>query len=192
MIMTSAGQMNNELAKQVYRQASRTADALVRAGKIAATDRNNTWAKIIVSDFTRYNLQVPQAVAAKAGIETAKAATYSASTTSGAALAARTSVSQTTSILRGGAPVTAAIFIAETGYTVYKYSKGDIDLSEVKRRTAESAATNAGGLGGAVAGAAIGSAILPGVGTLIGSIIGGLGAAAGASRLAKNLSNKFN
>lgn len=192
MVMTSVGQMNNELAKQVYRQASRTADALVRAGKIAATDRNTTWAKIIVSDFTRYNLQVPQAVAAKAGIETAKAATCSVSTTSGAVIAARTSVSQTTSILRGGAPVTAAIFIAETSYTIYKYSKGDIDLSEVKRRTVESGATNVGGLSGALAGAAIGSAILPGVGTMVGSIIGGLGAAAGAGRLAKTLIDKFN
>lgn len=184
MIMTSVGQMNNELARQVYQQAGRTADALMKVGKIAAADRNATWAKLVAKDFARYNLQVPKAVAAQAGAGVARTGAASASAGSGAITAANASASQAAAgVLRGGAPIAAAMFLAETGYIAYKYANGEIDLSEAKRRTAESGASNAGGLGGAVAGAAIGSAILPGIGTVAGGIIGGFGGAAGSSRL---------
>jgi hypothetical protein len=184
MMMTSIGQMNNELARQVYLQAGRTADALVKIGKIAAVDRNATWAKLVAKNLARYNLQVSKAIAAQAGAGTARVSAVSASAGSGAATAVTTTASQAAAgVLRGGVPIAAVMFLAETGYTAYKCANGEIDLAEAKRRTTESGATNAGGLGGAVAGAAIGSAIFPGVGTLLGGLIGGFGGAAGASHL---------
>lgn len=192
MVMTTVGQMNNELAAQAYRLAGRTADALVTAGKIAAADRNATWAKMVARDLTRYHLQVPKAVAAQAGLSNvATAGTAAARGANGAGTAvARAGAAQAASgVFRGAVPLTAALFVAEGARTAYKYARGDIDGAEAGRRVAESAGSASGGLGGAMAGAAIGSAIAPGVGTLIGSILGGIGGASGLRSLVRKLTH---
>jgi hypothetical protein len=184
--MTSVGQINNELARQIYQHAGRTADALVRAGKIAASDRNATWARLAAEKLARYKLQVPKAVAAQAGPRTIQNAVVSTPSVAGA-VAKATAGQTATAVLRGGAPVAAAIFLLETGYAGYKYLNDEIDGGEFGRRAAESAATNCGGLGGAAVGAAIGS-VVPGVGTLIGAVIGGVAGSAGASKLVRFVS----
>lgn len=193
MIMTSVGQINNESAKLIYKMAGRTADGLVKVGEIAASDRNATWAKMVAERMVRMNLEVPKAIAAQVGIQTVAKGTVSsvaqgtvvqAVGASVAASAASTTVSQAAKgVMRGAVPITIAFFAAETVHTAYKYATGDIDMAEAKRRTAESAATNTGGLGGAAAGAAIGTAIFPGAGTIIGGVIGGIGGAIASSQL---------
>lgn len=189
MIMSSVGQINNETARMVYKLAGRTADGLVKVGKIAAADRDATWAKLVAKQFARLNLEAPKAVATQAGIETARTGTATVAQAAGSTVtsAANATVSQATKgMLRGAVPVAVACFALEGAHTAYKYAKGEIDMAEVKRRTAESAATNTGGLGGAAAGAAIGTAIFPGPGTVIGGIVGGFGGAIASNKLVRN------
>ncbi|MDK9702602.1 MAG: hypothetical protein OEL20_05635 [Sulfuritalea sp.] len=192
MVMTSVGQINNESAKMIYKMAGRTADSLLKAGKIAASDRNVTWARMVAERMTRMNLEVPKAIAAQVGIRTAGKGTVSvargtvaqaAGASAGASIANATVSQAAKGVIRGAVPITIAFFAAETAHTAYKYATGDIDMAEAKRRTAESAATNTGGLGGAVAGAAIGTAIFPGAGTIIGGAVGGIGGAIASSKL---------
>jgi hypothetical protein len=172
--------MNNELARTLYTQAGRTADALSKVGKIAATDRNVVWAKLVAKDFARHKLQVPKAVLEQAGPTAARSSTSAGA--GAAATASATAGQAAAGVLRGGAPIAVLLFLAEAAYIAYRYNNGEIDLAEAGRRTMESAATNGGGLGGAVAGAAVGTAICPGIGTAIGTIVGGLSGAATCSR----------
>lgn len=192
MIMTSVGQLNNESAKMIYKIAGRIADAMVKSGKIAAADRNATWAKMVAERLIRMNIEVPKAIAAQAGIQTAANGTASAAqatiaqaaSASVAVSAANTTVSQATKgMIRGAIPITIACFAAETAYTAFKYGAGDIDFAEAKRRTTKSVASNTGGLGGAAVGAAIGTALFPGPGTVIGGIIGSMSGAIATNKL---------
>ena len=178
--------MNNETANMIYRIAGRSADNLVKAGEIAASDRNATWAKLVADQLSRMNIAVPKAIAAQAGVEAANTSTLSVSQIAGSTVTttANATVSQAAKgVLRGGLPVALACFAVESAYTAYKYKRGDIDLAEVKCRMTESAAKNSGGLSGAVAGAAIGSAVFPGLGTVVGGIFGGMGGAFASSNL---------
>lgn len=199
MIMSSFGQWNNETAKMIYKLAGRTADSLVKIGKITEAERNLVWAKDVAEGLQRLNIQVPKNIAELAGITTTKTVAssgaktlaqgsvgYTVSAATGAVRSA--SVAQATrAILRGGLPIALVCFTIECSAAFYKYSKGEIDVKEAKKRAAESAATNAGGLGGAAAGAAIGTALFPGIGTAVGGVLGGIGGALGGGRWAKAL-----
>ncbi|HMV18700.1 MAG TPA: hypothetical protein PLN96_14595 [Zoogloea sp.] len=204
MMMTSIGQMNNETAKALYKMAGRAADGFVSMGQVAAADRNVAWAKIVSNYLTTSKLPIPTAIAEQAAMHismgekaarmiqvTAPAADATIAQTARVTANATASVANATvsqavkSVARCAAPITLAVFAIETSITIHKYSTGKIDIAEAKKRTAESAATNSGGLGGAIAGAAIGTAFFPGVGTAIGGLIGGVGGAIGSSKLVK-------
>lgn len=180
MIMTSIGQMNNETARQIYKYAGLHADSLVKVGRIAASERPATFAKLVAEGLSRANLSIPKAIATAAG-DAIKvgAAPQVVKSSVVVTVAAKTSALQVAKgTFQGAGPVSLFCFVAEGCHTALKYVQGDIDRVEAGRRTVESAAVNTGGLGGGVAGAALGSAICPGVGTIIGSVIGGMGGAA--------------
>lgn len=186
MQMTSIGQMNNDLASQIYRLCGRRADALVAAGKITAKQRDVAWARLVRREFAGAKLRLPKAVAAKAG-GTGARTTTSAVSTAGRSAVGVSARQAARGVFRAGAPIAAAFFLAESAYTAYRYAKGTIDLAEAGRRTAESAGSNGGGLVGAAAGAGIGTAIFPGVGTAVGAIVGGVGGSLGGRKMAEKL-----
>ena len=198
MIRTSFGQINADTAKFLYKSAGRTADSLVKLGKITAADRGVAFAKLASSDLAKQGIQVSKSMLATAskGIPAvdailARSATKSAqvaatAATSGASAMARSAATSATVAVarqsaleavkgtaRGAAPLAAVFFAAEGVYNLARYANGDISGEEAARRTARSAASNSGGVAGAVAGAAIGS-VFPFVGTAIGAVVGGL------------------
>jgi len=178
--------MENELASAAYRSASKIADAMVSAGKIAAKDRDRTWANIVKRDLSKYNLKVPKGVLSRTGQKCGNASFKSAT---GAMTGSATSMAgqATKQTLRVGAPIAVGIFLGQSAHTAYKYSKGQISSAEALRKTAESAASNGGGLGGAALGAALGTLILPGVGTVIGSVVGGAAASFAGEKVVQKI-----
>lgn len=187
MSLTSPGQSNNELAHQIYKLAGSYADKLVKLGKIAASERDSFFGQTVKGRLEACNLPVPKHILAKAGNEVAKASTTVSAQTANAVATttARVGAAQTAGqVFRSGAPIAAAIFLAQGVWNIGQCLDGQITTSELGKRTAESAATSAGGLAGAAAGAAIGS-LIPVVGTLIGGLIGGFGGSAGLRKLTR-------
>ncbi|MFM0058539.1 hypothetical protein PQR64_23235 [Paraburkholderia phytofirmans] len=186
MVTTSIGQMNNETAKGIYRAATRHVDLMVNAGKIAPANAENAWAQLVVKEMMKRGLSVPKDIAARAGVDAAAGAPAAAlsapavATNTAKVAATATARDSARSVLRAGAPVALALFLLEGAHTGYRLFKGDIDLAEAGRRTAESAGSNAGGLGGAMLGAAAGTAILPFLGAAAGGLLlGAAGSVAG-------------
>jgi len=193
MSFVSPGQLENELARQIFRICGRTADTFARSGRIPASARDAFFSKQVVEEFTRLGLKIPRHIATKAGISTVKAAQSTVTTSAGAITSAvgKATAGQTfRSTLRGGAPVAALFFVAEGALNARRFSKGQITGDEFRRRTVESAVTNGGGLVGSAGGAAIGTMIFPGVGTLVGAIVGGFTGAAGSGKLTRYFMRK--
>lgn len=183
MVMTSTGQMGYETARSIYKAATRRVDLLVEAGKITPGEATKAKATFIAERMTANGLPVPKDIAALAGVDVAAQAGAPATALSAPAVATNsakaavtaTSLDSAKGVLRSGSPVALALFLIEGAHTGYRLFKGDIDLAEAGRRTAESAGSNVGGLGGAAFGAAAGTLILPGVGTVAGGILCGAG-----------------
>lgn len=195
MSFVSPGQLDNELARQIFKICGRTADTFARSGRIPAIARDAFFSKQVAEEFTRLGLKIPKHIAIKAGISTAKAAQTTATTGAGAitSAVAKASAGQTfRSTLRVGAPVAALFFVAEGALNARRFSKGQITGDEFRRRTVESAATNGGGLVGSAGGAAIGTMILPGVGTVLGALIGGFVGSFGSGKITRNFTRKRN
>lgn len=56
----------------------------------------------------------------------------------------------------------------------WRYQKGEIDSTELRRRVGGHLGTVGGGVAGAAAGAAAGTSVMPGLGTLVGAFAGGM------------------
>ena len=59
-IMTSAGQMANQLAKSIYRNQKTIVDQMVKAGKISANQANREYARRVARDLGRHGLKIPK------------------------------------------------------------------------------------------------------------------------------------
>ena len=62
MKMTSYGQIANEFAKTLYKQQRHLVDALVTAGKIAASDANREWARRVAAELTKNGLEISKKI----------------------------------------------------------------------------------------------------------------------------------
>ena len=58
MIMTSPGQLANELARFIYKNQRNIVDALVKGGKIIAKNAAKEWARRVAVEFGKYGLKV--------------------------------------------------------------------------------------------------------------------------------------
>ena len=197
MIRSSLGQLNADTAKYLYQSAGRTADTLVRMGKIAVADRGVAFAKLASTDLSKHGIKASKemliaaskelpvvdamvmrsaaraARVATATTSTSSAVVKSAATSAGAAVARQTAVEAAKGTARGAVPIAAVFFAVEGVCNLVRYVRGDISGAEVGRRTARSAASNGGGVAGAAAGAAVGS-VVPVVGTAVGAVVGGI------------------
>jgi len=68
MILTSDGQMANDLAKMLYRHARQFVNSLVELGKISPSEAEVVFAKEVAKSFAQYGLTLSKALARLAGL----------------------------------------------------------------------------------------------------------------------------
>lgn len=163
------------------------ADEMVKLGQLATEQRDVWWNAQVAQRLKFMGLPVPKEMAAKAGLDLANPAAVQVTEQAGAAVVRETAGGTAKSVLRGGAPIAAALFAAESAWAGIQYARGKIDGEEAGKRIGESAASNGGALGTASAFAAAGTLILPGVGTAIGAALGGLVGGVGGRWMARKL-----
>lgn len=62
MIMTSLGQIANEMAKHIYRNERHIVDAMVKAGKILAEQADKIWARRVAEELIKNSIKIPEKI----------------------------------------------------------------------------------------------------------------------------------
>ena len=59
-IMTSGGQMANQLAKSIYRNQKKIVDQMQKVGKITASQADREYARRVAKELGRHGLKIPK------------------------------------------------------------------------------------------------------------------------------------
>jgi len=62
MVMTSSGQLANDLAKSIYKMQRFFVDSLVKSGKIAIENADKEWAKGVAKELTKEGFKVSKKI----------------------------------------------------------------------------------------------------------------------------------